>query len=1392
MSDHTKCLLTIHKSFTGQYEDELTIEPRQIAQLIRKLDKFWYEVYMEDQVGKIPIDCCREMRDDLFQNLRIAPEIKQAVFVAKHDFINNCEDGDLKFARFEFIIGFHPINNDWWNGTRLNSVQRFNDNLFVNDTDCGIFPLTFVWKLRNDLLPDSIFDPRGIPVKVASKYPIIDNTVCVEKQEIQSNKTLPEQNKQTSSNTKKNEYLFYVKVVKTMEAKLDQEIDLPLIGEVLGIIEENDKLYYEGESLSRKIRGIFPKNFVVKIDNPENNAENSEPTGSNRISNADAICDIHHDSDNSSNGRSPVPPSFSPPPPPDILDILNYQNEKLHAKIESNKVDADKNSQQQPGCQDLPPSYEAAMNASAHSQPVAYGYANYMFNEMEPYGRALYDFEAQDDSELSLRQDQIVRLIRYYDQDWMEGEIHGRIGFFPRSYISIIVDCKEQNNSAHQSDQKQADSTQNHVEAIDFPSDSLAKILYDFDGEMEQDLKVRAGDIVTMLRRFTTTDWIEAKDSVGNVGFVHMNLCQPFQKSSDQSVITTLNATISTSNLYPKIDVLEKEKIAETSVSQQQEQVIQPKPHRRAPIAPRRSDVFPTFNQFLIQEKQEHYQFDLDGNESSIQSETNSNLKAQNQKQNQRECVITELLQTEKDYCHALNVCHHVFNSSIYEAKKVNVDVDRLLSDMKSIIDVSKHLIKSLENYAHNRAYVDQRVGICFLDLKFKINESYTQYCRNHDSVHSLLKFYEGNVISQSYIKNCLGRIQDQTNCFDLSSILIKPVQRILKYPLLLNELIKFTEEDHVDYEPLKMAFQMITDIATRINEHKRRQDLIQKYCRAKDATLAEKLKNLSMHSVLKKSSRFKYRILSSLQFSSGTKDKDYDNALHFFLEVDKTIRTFLKDMKDYIDAMDKYNVELLSTMETINEYCDFKSHPRFDIEQIREKYILMYHDHFKFFKKSIECNVIKPLTMLLEKFASPVRLISKRDDKRVDYEASLKSSKSSVENTNLLKNTFEALNQQLIDELPILSDTSLQILINCIQAFLCEHKRFVGYMAKHQLDLHELPLVKNTSFEFFSDIDDTFQVKHNLNFEQMLREFSLLHTSSFQESSSSLTAFTRLGSKRNSNTWKNSLPINKTYQFDTTQSQQIPQQKPGQSASNHQTQNESNRQILKNKYDSKHLYTVTKNYEPCDIMEICVHQNDLIGVIKYKEPNGNENRWYIDRGFIQGFVPRNLLTPYQTQMNSQKQWEQELNRYDQVAEDQISIPDPIEPERYYSTVPIDETFGSDHSSLLSLEEIDSNKKNELAEFDPLTSVSTSSTTFQNISSIISNEKQNEFENKKPDDNYYTAAYPFKAAGPNQISLNFGQKVLVLCKHDTSGNSDWWLVSHSNQKGYVPGNYLKK
>ena len=61
-------------------------------------------------------------------------------------------------------------------------------------------------------------------------------------------------------------------------------------------------------------------------------------------------------------------------------------------------------------------------------------------------------------------------------------------------------------------------------------------------------------------------------------------------------------------------------------------------------------------------------------------------------------------------------------------------------------------------------------------------------------------------------------------NCrgLNLESFLLKPIQRICKYPLLLKELLKATEQDHKDRKLLEVASSKIDDIVKTVNERTR------------------------------------------------------------------------------------------------------------------------------------------------------------------------------------------------------------------------------------------------------------------------------------------------------------------------------------------------------------------------------------------------------------------------------------------------------------------------------------------------------------------------------------------------------------------------------------------
>src|SRR5699024_4466448 len=122
-----------------------------------------------------------------------------------------------------------------------------------------------------------------------------------------------------------------------------------------------------------------------------------------------------------------------------------------------------------------------------------------------------------------------------------------------------------------------------------------------------------------------------------------------------------------------------------------------------------------------------------------------------------------------------------------------------------------------------------------------------------------------------------------------------------------------------------------------------------------------------------------------------------------------------------------------------------------------------------------------------------------------------------------------------------------------------------------------------------------------------------------------------------------------------------------------------------------------------------------------------------------------------------------------------------------YDTVP-DESDDSEqmHSSLLSFDESDhpaSVEMNrsllELSEFDPLASSTPSQSNSLKPPSRPNSVSSGDSVASTTDANFH-AAYPFTAGGPNQISLKFGERVLVLNKADTSGNPDWWLVANSS------------
>jgi Rho guanine nucleotide exchange factor 4 len=61
-----------------------------------------------------------------------------------------------------------------------------------------------------------------------------------------------------------------------------------------------------------------------------------------------------------------------------------------------------------------------------------------------------------------------------------------------------------------------------------------------------------------------------------------------------------------------------------------------------------------------------------------------------------------------------------------------------------------------------------------------------------------------------------------------LDGFLLSPIQRICQYPLQLNELLKYTTTNHRDYDNIQQAVNTMRDVASFINERKRRMEYVE------------------------------------------------------------------------------------------------------------------------------------------------------------------------------------------------------------------------------------------------------------------------------------------------------------------------------------------------------------------------------------------------------------------------------------------------------------------------------------------------------------------------------------------------------------------------------------
>ncbi|XP_012512798.1 PREDICTED: T-lymphoma invasion and metastasis-inducing protein 1 isoform X1 [Propithecus coquereli] len=190
--------------------------------------------------------------------------------------------------------------------------------------------------------------------------------------------------------------------------------------------------------------------------------------------------------------------------------------------------------------------------------------------------------------------------------------------------------------------------------------------------------------------------------------------------------------------------------------------------------------------------------------------------------------VICELLETERTYVKDLNCLMERYLKPLQKETFLTQDeLDVLFGNLTEMVEFQVEFLKTLEDGVRlvpdleKLEKVDQfkkvlfSLGGSFLYYadRFKL---YSAFCASHTKVPKVLVKARTDAAFKAFLD---AQNPKQQHSSTLESYLIKPIQRILKYPLLLKELFALTDAESEEHYHLDVAIKTMNKVASHINE---------------------------------------------------------------------------------------------------------------------------------------------------------------------------------------------------------------------------------------------------------------------------------------------------------------------------------------------------------------------------------------------------------------------------------------------------------------------------------------------------------------------------------------------------------------------------------------------
>ncbi|KAH3672764.1 hypothetical protein WICMUC_004170 [Wickerhamomyces mucosus] len=389
---------------------------------------------------------------------------------------------------------------------------------------------------------------------------------------------------------------------------------------------------------------------------------------------------------------------------------------------------------------------------------------------------------------------------------------------------------------------------------------------------------------------------------------------------------------------------------------------------------------------------------------------------------------IRELIESEMKYAKDISLISSIYRTILHSRKYKNI----LSSDQESIIfsnidiigDLSNLLIKDLRKAynisSENVSFLDKMeevdVGEVLSTYFVRIRKTYESFFNTHKTQITTLNQCNklGGPKVKKWLDECAYLSRSQSDCWDFEGLLIKPIQRVPKYLLLINTILESIDDHGVPFEVVDHLYNSKTLVERWLDVLNSQQNalLFPSNLITETGPVPEIQKLV-----------YEQHVLSKREYADSI--NEFKVKYYKLSELKKKIKQSLEPMLTFV----RYQKHLS------NSWQNFMEHE--NDEQLEDHYIKSiyscYHEKLciqesktKLIITEIDQKIIKAIDLVLEKCNAIKVQVKKHSNDRDAYISYIRKDDKSYFPRSFSANAVQeyvTIENQIKDELPVMLD---------------------------------------------------------------------------------------------------------------------------------------------------------------------------------------------------------------------------------------------------------------------------------------------------------------------------------------------------------------------------------